>query len=218
MIISEQTINELKDKGIFVRWYPEDTYEEFKKRIWQGLYECSYNYCKNHVAGSDAVKNGTANKLYDTIEELEEKSKHFADSTCDRHCSAYNFDTLYITHDKEQILVKKEGVKSKEITTDYVLKLVERNRKVYDGYYGKFAMAMQRICKEKGYTDRFCVYPTTYGIGVWLFYNMHADENIADIRSIMDERGIEYYNEYSDRLWVYRFKVSKKRENINKIF
>ena len=27
----------------------------------------------------------------------------------------------------------------------YVLKLVERNRKVYDGYYGKFAMAMQRI-------------------------------------------------------------------------
>jgi hypothetical protein len=152
------------------------------------------------------------------MEESEEKCRKFADQTWERHASPYEFTTLYVEHDNGQMLVKKENVKSKAITVEYVQKLVEKDRKVYAGTYGKFAMAMQRLCKERGYTSRFLVYPTTYGIGVWLFYNFNADKHIAQVEEIMKERGIEYYNEYSDARWVYRFKVSKKRENIERMY
>ena len=128
-----------------------------------------------------------------------------------------SYTTLYVEHDGGQILVKKENVKSKEITVEYVQKLVEKDRKLYAGTYGKFAMAMQRLCKERGLTNKFCVYPTTYGIGVWLFYNFNSDKHIAQVEEIMKDRNIEYYNEYSDHRWVYRFKVSKKRENIERM-
>ena len=155
--------------------------------------------------------------LDETLAEYEQHIKEFCDRIIDRHCSPYEYTTLYVEHDGGQILVKKENVKSKEITVEYVLKLVEKDRKVYAGTYGKFAMCMQKLCKERGLTNKFLVYPTTYGIGVWLFYNFHAEENIADVKSLMDERGIEYYNEFSDHHWVYRFKVSKKRENIERM-
>ena len=154
---------------------------------------------------------------YETLAEYEEHCRKFADDTVDRHCDPYEFTTLYVEHDGGQMLVKKENVKSKEITVEYVLKLVEKDRKVYAGTYGKFAMCMQRLCKERGLTNKFCVYPTTYGIGVWLFWNFNADKHIAQVEEIMKERNIEYYNEYSNAHWVYRFKVSKKRENIERM-
>ena len=217
MRISKETIDALKVQGINVRWFPEETYEEFRKRVWQEMYDFSYNYNKDNVRGSKATEEGRTNILYDTMEEFEQHCRDFADRSWERHASPYEYTTLYVEHDGGQILVKKENVKSKEITVEYVQKLVEKDRKVYAGTYGKFAMAMQRLCKERGLTNKFCVYPTTYGIGVWLFYNFNADKHIAQVEEIMKERNIEYYNEYSDHHWVYRFKVSKKRENIERM-
>lgn len=216
MRISKETINTLKAQGIIVRWFPEETYEEFRKRVWKEEYDYSFNYSKDNVRGSKATEEGRTNVLYETMEEFEESCRKFADRSVDRHCDPYEYDTLYVTHDGEQMLVKKENVKSKVITVDYVLKLVEKDRKLYAGTYGQFAIAMQRLCKEKGFNG-FHVYPTTYGIGVWLFYNFSAEKHIAQVEQIMKERNIEYYNEYSEARWVYRFRVSKKRENIERI-
>lgn len=217
MRISKETIDALKVQGINVRWFPEETYEEFRKRVWQEMYDYSFNYSKSFCKELNPSKEGVYKWSYETLAEYEEHCRKFADQTTDRHCDPYEYTTLYVEHDGGQMLVKKENVKSKAITVEYVQKLVEKDRKLYAGTYGKFAMAMQRLCKERGYSGRFLVYPTTYGIGVWLFYNFHAEENIADVKSLMDERGIEYYNEYSDARWVYRFKVSKKRENIERM-
>ena len=217
MKISKQTIDALKSQGINVRWFPEETYEEFKKRVWQECYDYSYNYSKDNVRGSKATEEGRTNILYETMEEFEQHCRDFADRSWERHASPYEFTTLYVEHDGGQMLVKKENVKSKDITVEYVLKLVEKDRKVYAGTYGKFAMAMQKLCREKGLTNKFCVYPTTYGIGVWLFYNFNADKHIAQVEEIMKERNIEYYNEYSNARWVYRFKVSKKAENLSRL-
>ena len=217
MRISKETIDALKVQGINVRWFPEETYEEFKKRVWQECYDFSYNYNKDNVRGSKATEEGRTNILYDTMEEFEQHCRDFADRSWERHASPYEYTTLYVEHDGGQMLVKKENVKSKAITVEYVQKLVEKDRKLYAGTYGKFAMAMQRLCKERGLTNKFCVYPTTYGIGVWLFWNFNADKHIAQVEEIMKERNIEYYNEYSDHHWVYRFKVSKKRENIERM-
>ena len=217
MRISKETIDALKVQGINVRWFPEETYEAFKKAQWEKEYKRWFDYSKSSCKELNPTSEWVVSWDYETLAEYEEHIKKFCDQIIDRHCDPYEYDTLYVEHDGGQMLVKKENVKSKEITVEYVQKLVDKDRKVYAGTYGKFAMAMQRLCKERGYNNRFLVYPTTYGIGVWVFYNFHADENIADIKSLMDERGIEYYNEYSDKRWVYRFKVSKKRENIERM-
>lgn len=217
MLISKQTVDALKVQGINVRWFPEETYEEFRKAQWEQEYEYCFDYDKNFCKELNPSKEGVLDWEYETLAEYEDHVRKYCDRSIDRRCSPYEFTTLYVEHDNGQMLVKKENVKSKEITVEYILKLVEKDRKVYAGTYGKFAMAMQRICRERGLADKFWVYPTTYGIGVWLFYNSGADEQIAKVEEIMKERNIEYYNEYSNMHWVYRFKVSKKRENIERM-
>ena len=215
MLISKQTVDTLKAQGINVRWFPEETYEEFRKAQWEQEYKRCFDdgkkYCKElNPSNEDSW-------WYKTLAEFEDRIKKYCDRGIDRWCDPYEFTTLYVEHDNGQMLVKKENVKSKEITVEYILKLVEKDRKVYAGTYGKFAMAMQRICRERGLANKFWVYPTTYGIGVWLFFNSQAGEHIAKVEEIMKERNIEYYNEYSVMHWVYRFKVSKKRENIERM-
>lgn len=219
MRISKETIETLKAQGINVRWFPEETYEEFKKTQWEKEYKRWFDYSKDSCKELNPPRNDGSYQSwsFETLAEYEEHIRKFCDQIIDRHCDPYEYTTLYVEHDGGQILVKKENVKSKEITVEYVQKLVEKDRKVYAGTYGKFAMAMQRLCKERGLTNKFCVYPTTYGIGVWLFYNFNADKHIAQVEEIMKERNIEYYNEYSNARWVYRFKVSKKRENIERM-
>jgi len=217
MRISKGTIDALKIQGINVRWFPEETYEEFKKAQWEKEYKRWFDYSKSSCKELNPTSEWVISWDYETLAEYEEHIKKFCDQIIDRHCDPYEYTTLYVEHDGGQMLVKKENVKSKTITVEYVQKLVEKDRKVYAGTYGKFAMCMQRLCKERGLTNKFCVYPTTYGIGVWLFYNFNSDKHITQVEEIMKERGIEYYNEYSDKRWVYRFKVSKKRENIERM-
>lgn len=217
MRISKETIDALKVQGINVRWFPEETYEEFRKAQWEKEYKRWFDYSKSSCKELNPTSEWVVSWDYETLAEYEEHIKKFCDQIIDRHCDPYEYDTLYVEHDGGQMLVKKENVKSKVITVEYVQKLVEKDRKVYAGTYGKFAMCMQKLCKERGLTNKFCVYPTTYGIGVWLFYNFNADKHIEQVEEIMKERNIEYYNEYSDHRWVYRFKVSKKRENIERM-
>jgi hypothetical protein len=95
-------------------------------------------------------------------------------------------------------------------------KLIAKNEKAYSGYYGEFAKNMQRLLNENGLTDKFSVYPTTYGIGIWVIFNYSAKDEIKKVTKILNDRGIEYYNEYSEAGWVYRYKVSKKADNIAK--
>lgn len=73
------------------------------------------------------------------------------------------------------------------------------------------------LLKEEGYDKTINVYPTTYGIGVFILFWWEGNDNIDKVKRILDDRGIEYYNEYSDKKWVYRFKISKSKSNIEKI-
>jgi hypothetical protein len=58
-------------------------------------------------------------------------------------------------------------------------------------------------------------YPTSYGIGIFCFFGMPSD--ITDVESYLNKNNIEFINEYSQAHWVYRFKISKKNENIKKL-
>ena len=208
MRIEKTTIKSLADKGIRVNFHPESD-EEYRKKVWQKDYDYAYNYNK----GKDVFVDGKFRKI--SLDELERDAREFADSVNERHThNWYDADTLYIRYgDKGRMVVQKVSVKSKEITEDYVLKLIEKNEKMYKGLYGKFTDKMNNLVGNR----YFSIYPTTYGIGVWLFYNFSADKDIKYIENILKEKGIEYYNEFSDMRYVYRFKISKKRENLERL-
>lgn len=198
MRIEKTTIKSLADKGIKVSFHPESD-EEYRIKVWEKEYRYFLDY-------------DNANGEYE-----QSKAKAYADKyTPYRVNDWYNANTLYIWYgDKGRMVVQKVSVKSKEITEDYVLKLIEKNEKMYKGFYGEFTDKMNNLLGNK--KSYFSIYPTTYGIGVWLFYNFSADKDIKYIENILKEKGIEYYNEFSDMRYVYRFKISKKRENLERL-
>ncbi len=218
MKILQKTIDTLKSRGINIRWYPQATFEEFKQAEWEKEYKRWFEYSKSTCKElNPPVDDRYHCYNFETLKEYEAYVTSFCDRIIDRHCDPYEYNTLYIQYGENRMIVKKENVKSKEITVEYVEKLVQKDQKLYSGAYGEFTIAMQRLCNERGLTNRICVYPTTYGIGVFVLFNFNADKHIAEVKSIMEEYGIEYYNEYSEHQWVYRFKISKDKENLQRL-
>ena len=212
MRIEKTTIKSLADKGIRVSFHPESD-EEYRIKVWEKEYRDFLDYYNGmEVFMGDKVIHFNANGEYE-----QSKARAYADKhTPYRVNDWYNANTLYIWYgDKGRMVVQKVSVKSKEITEDYVLKLIEKNEKMYKGFYGEFTDKMNNLLGNK--KSYFSIYPTTYGIGVWLFYNFSADKDIKYIENILKEKGIEYYNEFSDMRYVYRFKISKKRENLERL-
>ena len=88
---------------------------------------------------------------------------------------------------------------------------------------------MEQIAKKENYEsinwneifaplklDNVYFYITSYGIGVETLFS-NKTETRGKIDAFLNEHGIEYTNEYSDAAWVFRYKISKSKENINKI-
>lgn len=216
MLFAKNCIANYAAKGISVRYYPEVNYDDFYKRIWQKQYDYSYFYNKDHVRGCKAVIEGRCNEVFESVEALEKNSKEFADFSVKRACDPYEYDMLYIEYD-DKLIMQKVSVKSKEITEEYIQKLIDKNEKAYSGIYGNFAIKMQKLLKRNNISGQFSIYPTTYGIGIFRLYNFGLKNDIERVTKILDEHNIEYYNELSDKVWVYRFKISKKAENLNRI-
>lgn len=207
MRVTRQTIDTLKAQGIEIKIYPHETYEEWAKECWEKEYQYSYDYEKN----GEFLIDGKIRKM--THEELDERAKRFADHYGPRKANGwYDAQVLYIKYGDRQI-ARKETTKSKEITVEYIQKVVERDKKAFSGAYGDFARKMEQLLQRNGIGRNFCIYPTTYGIGVWLVYNFSADADIKRVDSILNEQGIEFRNEYSDAQWVWRYVISKAEAN-----
>jgi hypothetical protein len=215
MIIKKQTIEELANQGITVKNYPDATYQHFYGRIWAKNKKSNIEYnrnCHHYVNGEY--------KVY-TEDELEEHAIEYANMYTERECNNwYNYQVLYIEYrdgDNERLICKKIAVKSKEITVDMVNKIIAKDKKQYAGTYGKFADAVNKILRSIGRGTRTLtcsVYPTTYGIGVWNFFNFHFDSDCKDVSDILKRNNIEYKNEYSDKRWAYRYIISKEQANL----
>ena len=212
MRITQQTIQALEEKGIKVSFHPESD-EEYRKKVW----EENYRHFLDYYNGGKVFIDGKVIHFDAKGEYEQSKAREYADRRIPYIVKDwYNAETLYIRYgDKGRMVVQKVSVKSKEITEDYVMKLIEKNEKSYNGIYGNFADKMNKLIA--GRTSQLSIYPTTYGIGVWIFYNFKAEENITYVENILKEKGIEYYNEFSDAHYVYRFKISKKKENLERI-
>lgn len=99
--------------------------------------------------------------------------------------------------------------KKKLVNIEYVMNKINSD-KVYQNFSKYFAKLVD--------DNSFSIYPTSYGIGVSvLFFSRHDKPAIDGLKDILNKTGIKYSNEYSDAHWVYRFKISKSKENIEKI-
>ena len=104
-----------------------------------------------------------------------------------------------------------------KITIETIIEKVTKKLNT-EKVYQDFSDAFASILAKNGFYGRFTVYPTTYGIGVCNLYRFGAQkEEIAILEKFLTDAGIEFKNEYSDAHWVYRFKLSKKQSNIEKI-
>lgn len=202
MRIKVDTIEALKAQGITVANYPNETYEEWLQECWQKEYDWHQWYDKNFDR---------------TEEEKDKRAKEWADRNAARKANNwYDAEVLYIRYE-DKLICKKVRVKSELITEEFVKKLIEKDRKAYSGPYGDFALKMKQLLSRKKLGRSMWVYPTTYGIGIWVFYNWDEKQCIEAVSAILDEAGIQYRNEYSDAQYVYRYIVSKAEANRLKI-
>jgi hypothetical protein len=98
-----------------------------------------------------------------------------------------------------------------EVTFEWIM-----NKLSNDKIYKSFAENFNKILKAKGYSN-LNAYPTTYGIGVFVGFGRGIDETKTQIEELLNSLGIEYTTEYSEGGWVFRYRISKSKENIAKI-
>lgn len=217
MRIKKETRDALQEQGISLRWYPEQTFEEHRQKVWEHDFKWHYNYGKDGSFWDEEQQ--TFRKS--TEEELNAGAKRWADDhdiATNRRCFSedmYEASRLYIDFDGHTA-TRKIGGKSDEVTVDKVLYWVERERKLYSGAYGDFATKMQLLLRESG-NNTGLIYPTTYGVGIFIMYNWHRNQMIQWVEDLLNSKGIEYTTEYSDAQWVFRYRISKKQTNLNKL-
>ena len=63
------------------------------------------------------------------------------------------------------------------------------------------------------------IYYTSFGFSYDCFMKSKPifESEANKLKQILDDLGIEYTNEFSDACWVYRFRISQKQDNINKL-
>jgi hypothetical protein len=102
--------------------------------------------------------------------------------------------------------------KSSNLTIEWILSKVES-----DKIYQNFATEFKKLL-IKEYQVNLNVYPTSYGIGIDTFnYMGFFNENKAKVEQILVKLRVLFTTEYSSASLVYRFKISKSKENIEKL-
>ena len=65
------------------------------------------------------------------------------------------------------------------------------------------------------------LYYTSYGFGYSIigagYFKDKFNKEIQDIKTFLDNLKIKYYTEISAGGWVYRFKISQNKDNLNKL-
>ena len=88
-----------------------------------------------------------------------------------------------------------------------------------DSTFVSFTENFKQLLADKGYTNSINVYPTSYGIGIFVMFSAREQTTKIhqDVIDILTERNIEYRTGTSDAGWVFRFYISKSKENIERL-
>lgn len=150
----------------------------------------------------------------ETIKELE---KHYFLTFYDDFMNEVKPDQaseLSITFDINYNYVGKTiKATKKETTFSYVMEKINN-----DVIYKNFVNDFKKLLPVE-YKNSINVYPTSYGIGIFvLFSYRNQHEKIKNqIENILTSKNIDFNTEYSDARYVFRYKISKSKNNIQKI-
>lgn len=105
-----------------------------------------------------------------------------------------------------------KAIKS-EMSIDYIIsKLGDTST------YKNFVKNFKTLLPEEMRNNLVC-YAASYGIGILVCAGIRSRiENVKqEIKDILNKKGIEYSTEYSDAHWIFRYKISKSKENIERM-
>lgn len=119
---------------------------------------------------------------------------------------------LYIgfTKDETEYIGKSIKATKKEMTFDYIMSKINS-----DKTFKNFSSEFNKIISKYGLS----AYPTSYGIGVFVAvgFRKSIEAIKTKIEDVLNSKGIIYKTEYSDAGWVFRYKISRSKENISKL-
>lgn len=102
--------------------------------------------------------------------------------------------------------------RKKEITYQWVIEKLNPSQNIS---YANFCKLFSNFINNQNLR----AYATTYGIAIESIFKKESD--IVQEQNIIEHKlkslGIIYKTEYSDAHWIYRYKISKSKENIEKI-
>ena len=113
-------------------------------------------------------------------------------------------------HSDNQMIYKTIKATKKETTYDYVMNKINS-----ESVYKDFSIYFNNLIRKYN----FSAYPTTYGIGVFVAIGFRESINKVkqQIENELNNLGIKFTTEYSDAMYVFRYKISKEKNNIEKI-
>ena len=122
----------------------------------------------------------------------------------------------YLYKDKKAFLIyKNQKIKlDKKSLAEQIEKLETKYEKSKKSKWYNIANKANTIINKSG-TNALC-YPASYGIGLEYLINPRFSQDVAKIKEILEKENLEYSNEYSDKFWIFRFKLNKKQ--INNLF
>lgn len=98
---------------------------------------------------------------------------------------------------------------AKEVTIKYIVDKIETD-KTFKNFCEHFNTLI--------HTLNLGAYPASYGVGVFCLGSERLIQVDKDnIESLLNQLGVQFYTEYSDAYYVFRYKISKSKENIERI-
>lgn len=148
----------------------------------------------------------------ETIKELEKEYVFFFYDNFMNEVKPEDATELHIVFRKSDFEMIHKNIKEtkKETTYEYIMNKINS-----DVIYKNFSEYFNKLIKKYN----FASYPTTYGIGVFVAvgFRKSIEKTKSDIENELNKLGIKFTTEYSDAMYVFRYKISKSKENIQKI-
>lgn len=121
-------------------------------------------------------------------------------------------EILGFNENNEYICVKFKTPKTKEITVSYLFDKCNK-------YLGQEQAYKNLSAIFKKLLPSYNFYETTYGVGMEALFLTHEQvlKRAEPLLKLLNKLAIEYNTEYSGASWVYRFKISKSKDNLEKI-
>ena len=155
--------------------------------------------------------------LKEIKEQLEKNKEYIVWFTSDKHGlnDTSISEALFITIANKNTMESKtiKILKNyKRMNLEYLMNKIH-SKSVYKGVY----KLVYKFLSDNGYKG-VAVYQTSYGIGIDAFCSVKNFDKRKDIiTDLLNRYNLTYIVEYSDAGWVYRYKFSKSKENINKL-